>query len=102
LNESPSKILLKRSSHLRALTELTRLFDGKIADVSSDSVVMEICSKSSRVSSFINLCKPFGILEVSRTGMMCMTRSPVANQDDEDEDASNVADVVDVSTLPPG
>jgi hypothetical protein len=31
-----------------------------------------------------------------------MTRSPVAIQDDEDEDNSNVADVVDVSTLPPG
>jgi acetolactate synthase-1/3 small subunit len=53
---------------LRAVTELTRLFDGKVVDVSSDSVVIEIAAKPSRLSSFIKLCKPFGILEASRTG----------------------------------
>ncbi|KAI8879872.1 acetolactate synthase [Backusella circina FSU 941] len=102
LDEPPSKILLKRSSHLRALTELTRLFDGKIADVSSDSVVLEVCGKSSRVTSFINLCKPFGILEVSRTGMMAMPRTPVVDQEMEDEEESKDTDVVDASMLPPG
>jgi acetolactate synthase-1/3 small subunit len=47
---------------------LTRLFDGKVVDVSSDSVIIELCAKSERLSSFMKLCKPFGILEASRTG----------------------------------
>jgi acetolactate synthase-1/3 small subunit len=52
------------------LTELTRLFDGKVVDVSSDSVIIELCAKSERLSSFMKLCKPFGILEASRTGKL--------------------------------
>ena len=55
---------------MRALTELTRLFDGKVVDVSSDSIVVELAAKPSRISSFMKLLKPFGILEASRTGML--------------------------------
>lgn len=65
---SPSEALRETFSHLRALTELTRLFDGKVVDVSSDSVVIEMSAKPSRITSFMKLCKPFGILEASRTG----------------------------------
>lgn len=60
--------LRKTFSHLRALTELARLFDGKVVDVSSDSVIIELCAKPSRINSFMKLLKPFGILEASRTG----------------------------------
>jgi acetolactate synthase-1/3 small subunit len=65
---NPSDTLRETFSHLRALTELTRLFDGKVVDVSSDSVVVELSAKPGRIDSFIKLCKPFGILEASRTG----------------------------------
>lgn len=68
LDESPSTILKTTHNHLRAITELTRLFEGKIVDVSGNSVAVELCAKPERISSFMKLCKPFGIIECSRTG----------------------------------
>lgn len=65
---SASKKLRETSAHLRALTELTGLFGGRLLDVASDSVIIELCSKPHRISSFVKLCKPFGIIEASRTG----------------------------------
>lgn len=68
-DSTSSNSLRETFSHLRALTELTRLFDGKVVDVSSDSIVVELAAKPSRISSFMKLLKPFGILEASRTGL---------------------------------
>ena len=39
-------------------------------DVSSDSVIVQICAKPERITSFMRLCKPFGIIEAARTGKM--------------------------------
>ncbi|KAI8385667.1 hypothetical protein BD560DRAFT_443703 [Blakeslea trispora] len=100
--EAPSDTLRETFSHLRALTELTRLFDGKIVDVSSDSVIIELCAKSSRLSSFMKLCKPFGILEASRTGVMAMPRSPVHDHYEPQTEHSYETEAVDASLLPPG
>ncbi|CDH50356.1 acetolactate synthase small subunit [Lichtheimia corymbifera JMRC:FSU:9682] len=97
-----SKKLRETSSHLRALTELTRLFEGRLVDVSSDSVIIELCAKPGRISSFIKLCKPFGVMEASRTGVMALPRSPLdddrANLDEVDDEY----EAVDATTLPPG
>ncbi|KAI8889123.1 acetolactate synthase [Backusella circina FSU 941] len=98
-----SDTLRETFSHLRAVTELTRLFDGKVVDVSSDSVVIELCAKPSRLSSFMKLCKPFGILEASRTGVMAMPRSPVHDHyEPQTEHSYEDTEAVDASMLPPG
>lgn len=105
--ETPSTVLRNTFDHLRALTELARLFEGKIVDVSSDSVVVEICAKPERITSFMKLCKPFGIIEAARTGVMAMPRSPVQDHyaaqtehaflKDNDEEEEEV----DLGALPP-
>ncbi|CAO3679766.1 unnamed protein product [Rhizopus stolonifer] len=100
---APSDTLRETFSHLRALTELTRLFDGRVVDVSSDSVIIELCAKSERLSSFMKLCKPFGILESSRTGVMAMPRSPVHDHyEPQTEHSYEESDAVDATMLPPG
>ncbi|KAI8579178.1 hypothetical protein K450DRAFT_243134 [Umbelopsis ramanniana AG] len=100
---SGSSHLRKTFSHLRALTELARLFDGKVVDVSSDSVIIELCAKPSRINSFMKLLKPFGILEASRTGAMAMPRSPVLDHyEPQQEHAIEDDNGVDASMLPPG
>ncbi|KAF7724740.1 hypothetical protein EC973_000768 [Apophysomyces ossiformis] len=100
---APSEALRETFSHLRALTELTRLFDGKVVDVSSDSVVIELCAKPSRLTSFMRLCKPFGILEASRTGVMAMPRSPVHDHyEPQTEHSYEDNEAVDATMLPPG
>ncbi|KAI8097702.1 small subunit of acetolactate synthase-domain-containing protein [Halteromyces radiatus] len=100
---TPSETLRETFSHLRALTELTRLFDGKVVDVSSDSMIVELCAKPGRIDSFMKLCKPFGVLEASRTGVMAMPRSPVHDHYEPQTDHSyEENDAVDATMLPPG
>jgi acetolactate synthase-1/3 small subunit len=85
---------------------LTRLFEGKIVDVSSDSVVVEVCAKPARITSFMRLCKPFGILEAARTGVMAMPRSPVMDhygaQTDHSYSKEDESEEIDPTMLPPG
>ncbi|CAO3631560.1 unnamed protein product [Cunninghamella blakesleeana] len=100
---TPSETLRETFDHLRAITELTRLFDGKVVDVSSDSVVIELSAKPSRIDSFMKLCKPFGVLEASRTGVMAMPRSPVHDHYEPQTEHSYEDDGgVDATMLPPG
>ncbi|RUS13779.1 small subunit of acetolactate synthase-domain-containing protein [Endogone sp. FLAS-F59071] len=102
---SPSAALRHTFSHLHSLTELARLFDGRIVDVSSDCVVIELCAKPNRVDSFVKLLKPFGILEAARSGVMAMPRSPVLDHyEPQHHSAERSAQdgLVDATMLPPG
>lgn len=55
--------------------ELTDIFRGQIVDVNSDNVMIEISGQESKLSAFIDLMRPFGILELVRTGRIALSRS---------------------------
>ncbi|KAG0246287.1 acetolactate synthase small-subunit precursor-like protein [Mortierella sp. GBAus27b] len=101
---SPSNALRQTHAHLKSLTELSKLFQGKVVDVSSDCIVIELSAKPSRVDAFIKLIKPFGILEAARSGMMAMPRSPIYDRHEEEEgdQVEDEGSKVDASMLPPG
>jgi acetolactate synthase-1/3 small subunit len=61
-------MLQETQSNLRGLSELTSLFHGRVVDVSSGSVIIELCAKSNRIDAFVKLVQPFGILESARSG----------------------------------
>jgi acetolactate synthase I/III small subunit len=56
------------------ISELTNIFSGRIVNVSLDAVVVEISGQERKVEAFIELMRPFGILEVVRTGRIAMVR----------------------------
>ncbi len=56
------------------ISELTNIFSGRIVDVSLDSVMVEISGQERKIEAFIELMRPFGILEVVRTGRIAMVR----------------------------
>lgn len=102
---SPSNALRQTHDHLGAITELTDLFKGKVVDVSSDCLSLELAAKPDRVDAFLKLLQPFGILEAARSGMMAMPRSVVLDRFEsveEQEGAEDVRSGVDASMLPPG
>ncbi|KAG0356183.1 hypothetical protein BGZ54_000815 [Gamsiella multidivaricata] len=101
---TPSNALRQTHAHLKSLTELAKLFQGKVVDVSSDCVVIELSAKPDRVDAFVKLVKPFGILEAARSGSMAMPRSPIYDRNDyeEEEEAEDQGSGVDASLLPPG
>ncbi len=53
---------------------LTNIFRGRIVDVSPDDVMIEISGQEKKVEAFIDLMRPFGIVELVRTGRIAMTR----------------------------
>jgi acetolactate synthase I/III small subunit len=56
------------------ISELANIFSGRIVNVSCDSVMVEISGPERKVEAFIELMRPFGILEVVRTGRIAMVR----------------------------
>ena len=101
-NLPPSQALRQKYEHLDAISRLTREFGGKIVDVSDRNCIIELAAKPKRISSFIALIQPFGILELARSGMMALPRTPIEGVDDGTDPAKDASDVVDVSQLPPG
>lgn len=55
--------------------ELVEIFRGKIVDVSPGHVMIEISGQESKIEAFIDLMRPYGILEIVRTGRIAMLRS---------------------------
>ncbi|RDW91482.1 putative acetolactate synthase small subunit [Coleophoma crateriformis] len=99
-NLSPSEALRLKHEHLRSITYFTHQFGGKVLDVSTNSCIVEVSAKPTRIDSFIKLVAPFGLLESQRTGLMALPRSPLFAPG---EDTVKEADeIVDASTLPPG
>ncbi len=57
------------------IIELAHVFHGRIVDVGSSSMTVEVTGPEDRVNSLIGLLKPYGITELARTGRVAMVRS---------------------------
>lgn len=55
--------------------ELTDIFRGRIVDVSPEHVMIEISGTESKINAFIDVMRPFGILELVRTGRIALLRA---------------------------
>jgi acetolactate synthase-1/3 small subunit len=54
--------------------ELTEIFRGRIVDVAPDMVIIEISGQERKIEAFIEMIRPFGIIELVRTGRIAMVR----------------------------
>jgi acetolactate synthase I/III small subunit len=54
--------------------ELTEIFRGRIVDVGPHDVMIEISGQERKIVAFIELMRPFGIIELVRTGRIAMVR----------------------------
>ncbi|GAA5964945.1 hypothetical protein JCM8115_007090 [Rhodotorula mucilaginosa] len=102
---SPSEALRQKHQHLSGIELIAKQFGGKLVDVSSDAVIVEMTGKTQRVDAFLKLVRPYGILEAARSGLMVMPRAPIkstwAGLADE-EMAADESEAFDASLLPPG
>jgi acetolactate synthase-1/3 small subunit len=57
------------------IIELVKVFHGRIVDVGSEALTVEVTGPEERVNSLVRLLQPFGIKELARTGRMAMVRS---------------------------
>jgi acetolactate synthase I/III small subunit len=56
------------------ISQLADIFRGRIVDVSPDAVMVEISGPEKKIEAFIDLMRPFGIVELARTGRIAMVR----------------------------
>jgi len=52
------------------------VFRGRVVDVSSETLMVELTGGSDKIDAFINLMKNFGIKELARTGITALSRGP--------------------------
>jgi acetolactate synthase I/III small subunit len=60
------------------IMQMAELLGAKVADVSSEVLLIEMTGTHERVSAFTDLLQPFGILELMRTGRLAMGRGKKA------------------------
>lgn len=85
-----------------SIVELTKIFGGKVVDVTAQHMTVELTAKASRIDAFLSLVRPFGIRECARTGCLVMIRGSTSGFEDEDEEEEDEDDGPDASMLPPG
>jgi acetolactate synthase-1/3 small subunit len=56
------------------LVDLCAIFRCKVADVSEDTVTIEVSGKVSKISAMQSMLEPYGILEVARSGRVALPR----------------------------
>jgi acetolactate synthase-1/3 small subunit len=58
----------------REVHELADIFRARIIDVSQESMVIEVTGEEAKIENFTDLLRPFGIIEMVRTGVVAMGR----------------------------
>jgi len=53
---------------------LADIFRAKVIDTSHESFVFELTGASSKIDQFVALMQPIGLVELSRTGVLSLTR----------------------------
>ena len=60
------------------IMQLVDVFRARIVDVANESLIIEITGDEDKIDSFVDVLRPFGILEMVRTGVVAMARGASA------------------------
>ena len=69
------KIKLSNANDSMEVNKLANAYGGKIHDVRKESIMVELTATPDQIRAFEELAKPFGIIEVARTGVAALQRS---------------------------
>ena len=70
-------IKVKNTPNTRAeIRDTASVFRAKIIDYSAEAMCLEITGDTNKVDAFIDNMKPFGIIEMCRTGIVALERGP--------------------------
>jgi acetolactate synthase-1/3 small subunit len=62
------------------ILSLIEMFKGKVVDIGQKVLMVEVSGPESKIEAFINVCSPYGIKSVARTGTIAMPRQTKAEQ----------------------
>ncbi|MDO5553726.1 MAG: acetolactate synthase small subunit [Planctomycetia bacterium] len=58
-----------------SILELVQIFRANVVDVSETELMIEVSGKESKVEAFIDAVRPYGIVQLVRTGLLALSRS---------------------------
>jgi acetolactate synthase-1/3 small subunit len=61
---------------------LIEMFRGHTVDIGPDTLMVEISGQERKIDSFIELMRPYGILELARTGRIALVRGNSAQREE--------------------
>jgi acetolactate synthase-1/3 small subunit len=70
-------VLIKVKADAKARAEILQfaeIFRAKIVNLTQESLIIEMTGDDDKVTSFLGLLEPFGILELARTGRLALKR----------------------------
>ncbi|RKY08396.1 MAG: acetolactate synthase small subunit [Planctomycetota bacterium] len=53
---------------------LIEMFGGKVVDIGPKFVMVEVAGPENKIEAFIDLCRPYGVKSIVRTGTVAMAR----------------------------
>ncbi|QGJ71316.1 Acetolactate synthase small subunit [Planctomycetales bacterium 10988] len=71
---------------LSEVRELTDIFRGRIVDVAPEEVMIELSGQEGKIEAFIDSVRPFGIIELVRTGRIALVRGSTRQEAAEASD----------------
>src|SRR6267154_1538222 len=71
------------------LMELIKVFRARVVDVAPESLIIEVSGAVDKIDGLLEVLRPFGVLEMSRTGRISMTRGGDLLQPPSAEPASS-------------
>jgi acetolactate synthase-1/3 small subunit len=60
---------------------LIEMFRGRVVDIGSKTLMIEVSGPESKIEAFLDVCKPYGIKSVARTGTIAMPRQGTGSED---------------------
>ena len=69
------------------IRELVDIFRGRIVDVGEQEMMIEISGRETKIEAFIQRMRPYGIIELVRTGRIAMVRGKNKAMQPEDDEA---------------
>jgi acetolactate synthase-1/3 small subunit len=63
-----------RDESRRQLMEIVRVFRARVVDLAPQSLIIESTGAEERIEALVEVLRPFGILEMARTGRLAMSR----------------------------
>jgi acetolactate synthase-1/3 small subunit len=77
--------------------ELCDIFRGKVIDVGPTHVMIEIAGQERKIEAFIEVMRPYGIIELVRTGRVALIRSAAGGSGEIVEEEATTTPSVDES-----
>ena len=56
------------------LLDIANVFRADVVDIASGSLILQVVGDEDKINGLIKMCEPYGIRELSRTGIMAMVR----------------------------